>query len=114
MSVVTNNNFAHLGFGASFYIVLTMKTSSMSLYAVEFENFSFPFVKLLAEWREKHGIIIFHSSKLTVRHAYPQALLNLRHKEAAFHAFLETWKKYIPAFSRRPSYEDECHLKFSL
>lgn len=49
MSVVTNNNFAHPGFIASFYTVLKMKTSGMSFYEVEFQNFSFPFVKLLAE-----------------------------------------------------------------
>lgn len=67
MAVVTNNNFAHTGLVASFCIVfiLTMKTSAMSLHAMEFDNFFFSFVKLLGEWGEKHGTVIFHSSKLT-------------------------------------------------
>lgn len=77
VSVVTNNNFAHPGFGASFYIVLTRKTSIMSLYAVEFENFSFPFVKLLAEWREKHGIIIFPLFKINSEACLPTSTTKL-------------------------------------
>lgn len=77
MSVVTNNSFAHPGFGASFYIVLTMKTNSISLYAVEFENFSFPFVKLLAEWREKHGTIIFPLFKINSEACLPTSTTKL-------------------------------------
>ena len=84
MSVVTNNNFAHTGLFASFCIVfiLTMMTSGMSLRPVEFDHFFFPFVKLLGDWGEKHGTMIFHSLKLTARPACPQALPKLRHKEA--------------------------------
>lgn len=67
MLVVTNNNFANTCLVASFCIVLVlvMKISGMSLHAVEFDIFFFPFVKLLGEWGEKHGTMIFHSSKST-------------------------------------------------
>lgn len=67
MLVVTNNNFANTRLVASFCIVfvLIMKISGMSLHAVEFGNFFFPFVKLLGEWGEKHGTMVFHSSKST-------------------------------------------------
>lgn len=97
------NNFTHTGLVASFCIVfiLTMKTSGMSLHAVEFDNFFSPLVKLLGEWGEKHGTMIFRSSKLTVRPACPEALSNLRYKEASFRAFVETWKNVS-----QPSYAD--------
>lgn len=68
MSVVTNYNFAHRGLVAFslvfvylflkiiFFVIfciffaLTMKISGMSLHAMEFDNFFFPFVRLLGEW----------------------------------------------------------------
>lgn len=51
-SVVTNNNFAHTSVVAFFFIVfiLMMKTSSMSLHVVEFDNFFFPLVKLSRQY----------------------------------------------------------------
>lgn len=73
MSVVTNNNFAHTGLVASFctVFVLTMKTSAMSLHAMEFDKFFFSFVKLLGEWGEKHGTVIFPLFKINCETCLP-------------------------------------------
>lgn len=111
MSVVTNNNFAHTSLAASFctVFILTMKSSDMSLHAVESDNFFFPFVKLLREWGEKHKTLfkINCEACLSINATKPEAY------GGSFPCLHGNMERCIPAFLGKPSYEDECHLTFS-
>lgn len=69
-----------------------MKMNSMSLHTTKFNNFSLPISQTSTRMGRKIKGKWFFALQIKWGAVCPQALPNLTHQEAAFHASMETWK----------------------